>query len=57
VPLNVLEEDPSRVDLADDTRDVRPEVTGVVSSPSFPGDAEWLTWITGRDDMNAATPA
>lgn len=53
---DVLEEDPSGLDLADDARDLRPEVTGIRRSPTVPGLAERLTGVTGRDEIHAAAP-
>lgn len=54
--FDVLEEDPSRGDLADDAGDVGPEVAGVGLAAALSGGAEGLTGITGRDDMNSAAP-
>lgn len=56
VPLDVLGEDDARPHLADDPLDFRPEVPGVGLAPALPGEAEGLAGITGREDMNAATP-
>lgn len=56
VTLDVLEEGPIRLDLTDDTGDVRPEVTRIGRAGSLPGMAERLARITGSDEMNASTP-
>ncbi len=53
---DVFKEDDLRFDFACDPSDVRPEVTGIVLARSEPGKCEGLTWITGREDMNAAAP-
>lgn len=56
VPDDVLEEDPSWSDLADDPRDFRPEVPRILLSPAMAGRAEGLAGIAGSDEMNAAAP-
>lgn len=56
VPLDVLEEHPSRPDLAHDPGDLGPQVAGVGVSSPLPGPAEGLAGIAGRDDMNPAAP-
>lgn len=54
--FDIFAKDPLRSDLVDDASDLRPEVTRILRSSSFSGSAEWLAWITGRDDMNAVAP-
>jgi hypothetical protein len=56
MPLHVLEEDPFRAALPDDAGDLRPEVARVLCASPLSGDAERLTGIAGRDDMNAPAP-
>ncbi len=56
VPLDIFAEDPLRLDLSDDPRNVRPEVAGIRCPSPFAGLAEGLAWIAGRDEMNAAAP-
>ena len=53
---DVLQEDEVGLDLADDARDVRPEVALVGLGPPLPGDREGLAGIAGSEAMNAATP-
>lgn len=53
---DVLEEAPFGADLADDPRDLGPEVTRVVLALPAAGQAEGLAGVTGSDDMNAAAP-
>ncbi len=53
---DVLEEAPFRGNLADDPRDLGPEVAWVALAFAVPGQAERLAGITGSDDMNTATP-
>ncbi len=57
VPLDIFAEDPFRIDLPDDAGDIGPEMTGVVGAASLACAAEGLAGITGRDEMNAATPS
>ena len=54
--FDILQEDPSRADLAHDPGDVGPEVARIGVAPAVAGLAEGLAGITGRDDMNAAAP-
>lgn len=54
MPGDVLEEDPERADFADDPRDVRPEVAGIVLSAALPGHGERLAGIPGSEEMNSA---
>jgi len=53
---DILEEAPFRPDLADDPRDLGPQVPGVVGPKPEPREGEGLAGITGSDDMNAAAP-
>ncbi len=53
---DVFEEDPFRGDLVDDAGDGRPEVAGIIGSPSVAGLAEGLAGITGREEIHAAAP-
>lgn len=53
---DVLEETPFGADLAHDTRDLGPEMPGVIGTEPVSGKAEGLAGITGRDEMNAAAP-
>lgn len=54
--FDVLGKDGTGLDLADDPRDVRPQVTGIMLPPSLSGEAERLTGIAGSEDMNAVAP-
>lgn len=54
---NILEEAPAGSDLAHDPRDLGPEVTWIVFAKPASGKAEWLAGITGRHEMNTATPS
>ena len=56
VAFDVFEEDRSGLHLADDPRDLGPQVAGIVLPAAFAGEAERLAGITGREDMNAAAP-
>ncbi len=56
MPFDVFAEDPFRRSLLDDSRDFGPKVPGISFAGSSPGTAEGLAGISGRDDMNAATP-
>ena len=53
---DVLEEDERWSDLADDARDVRPEMTGVGRRQPPAGDRERLARIARNDDVHAAAP-
>jgi hypothetical protein len=53
---DVLEEDEGRLDLADDARDVRPEVTRVFRATSPASDAKWLTREASAHDVHRAAP-
>lgn len=53
---DVFEEHPFGLDFADDARDVRPEVAGVVGSPPVSGRRERLAWVPGREEIHAAAP-
>jgi hypothetical protein len=53
---DILEKAPLRRDLADDPRDLGPEVARIVPAAPLSGKGEGLAGITGKDAMNAATP-
>jgi len=53
---DVLKEDERWSDLADDPRDVRPEMTGVGRRQPPAGDRERLARIARNDDVHAAAP-
>lgn len=54
--FDILGEDDCGRDLANDAFDVRPKVPRIALPLPLSGLAEWLTGITGREDMNAAAP-
>jgi hypothetical protein len=56
VPLDVFEEDPRRLRLAHDARDVRPEVARIVRAALVAGDRERLARITRSDEVHDSTP-
>ena len=51
---DVFEKDPSGAAFADDTRNVGPEVPGVVGALAFACSAEGLARVTGQDDVEGA---
>ena len=51
---DVFEEDPFGAAFADDPGDVGPEVAGIVGTAAFPGRAEGLAGISGKDDIKRA---
>ena len=53
---DVLEEHERRLDLADDSGDMRPEVARVVRAPALACDGEWLARIARSDDVHRAAP-
>jgi hypothetical protein len=53
---DVLDEDKSRVNCADDTYDLGPEPAVVVRPPPGPGRTGRLAGETGRDEIHAAAP-
>ena len=53
---DIFEEDERRLDLADDARDMGPEVTRVVGTPAFARDRERLARIARSDDVHRAAP-
>lgn len=53
---DILEKAPSRIDLADDPEDVRPEVPLVGRSPPLPCCGERLTGIPGDDGIDEPAP-
>lgn len=54
---DVLQKDSCGSALADDARDVRPQVASIVHTIASSGEAERLAGIARRDEMNDATPA
>jgi hypothetical protein len=54
VSLDVLAPHPFGSDFVDDSGDLGPEVAGIGVAAAFPGVAEGLAGIAGRDEMNAA---
>ena len=50
----VFEKDPLGAAFADDTRNVGPEVPGVVGALAFACGAEGLARVTGQDDVEGA---
>ena len=53
---DILEEDEGRLDLGDDTGDMRPEVARVVRAPALARDRERLARIARSDDIHRAAP-
>lgn len=53
---DIFEQDGGGFDLADDPGDIGPQMARVVRAAPLPRRAERLAGITGKDDMNAATP-
>lgn len=53
---DILEEHEGRLDLADDTGDMRPEVAWVVGTPALARDGERLARIARSDDVHRAAP-
>jgi hypothetical protein len=49
---DVFEEDPCRIDLADDAGNIRPEVAFVIGSASLSGHTERLAWIACEDGVD-----
>ncbi len=49
---DVFEEDPSRLDFADDAGDFWPQVPLIIGSLALPGMAEWLAGIPGEDGVD-----
>lgn len=56
MPADVFEETESRLDLAHDPCDVRPEVARVFVAELASGDAERLARIAAMDDIHQAAP-
>jgi hypothetical protein len=56
VSLDVLEEHPFRLDLADDSGNLWPQMAWIVLPSTVTGVAKWLAGITGREDLYAAAP-
>jgi hypothetical protein len=53
---DILEEHEGRLNLADDARDMRPEVARVVRAPALARDRERLARIARSDDIHRAAP-
>ena len=56
VSVDILEEAPFGPDLADDARDMRPEVARVLGAAAVARPGEGLAGISGREEMNLAAP-
>ena len=54
MPGDVLEEDPFRAAFSDDPGDVGPEVARIVGAAAFPGRAEGLARVSGKDSIERA---
>ena len=52
MPRDVFEEDPFRLDFADDAGDIWPQVPLVVGAPALSGLGEWLAWIACEDGVD-----
>jgi hypothetical protein len=53
---DILEEHEGRFDLADDARDMRPEVTWILRTPPLARDGERLARVARADDVHSAAP-
>jgi len=53
---DILEEHEGRLDLTDDTGDMRPEMARVVGTPAFARNGERLARIARSDDVHRAAP-
>jgi hypothetical protein len=53
---DILEEDEGRFDLANDPRDMRPEVARILGAEAFARDGERLARISCTDDIHRAAP-
>jgi len=53
---DIFEKDEGRLDFADDTGDMGPEVARIICTPSLARDAERLARIARRDDVHRAAP-
>lgn len=51
---DVLEEDPLRAALADDTGDVGPEMAGIIDAAALSRRAEGLARVSGQDGIEGA---
>ena len=51
---DVLEEDPFRTAFSDDAGDVGPEVARIVGAAAFPGRAEGLAGVSGKNCVEGA---
>lgn len=56
VPFDILDEDASGADFADDARNLRPKVTRIGFPFTLSSMREGLAGIAGREDMNAVAP-
>ena len=54
MPGDVFEEDPFRLDFADDAGDIGPEVALVIGSAPLSGLREWLAGVSGEDGIEGA---
>ena len=52
---DVLEEDPFRLDFADDPGNVGPQMALVVVASPLPGMAEWLARVSGNDGIEGTS--
>ena len=55
VPGDVFKEDPFGLALADDARDLGPEMAGIIGTATLTGGAERLAGISGEDDVEGTT--
>jgi len=53
---DIFEKDEGRLDLADDTGDMGPEVARIIRTPALARDAERLARIARSDDVHRAAP-
>jgi hypothetical protein len=56
MPWDVFEEDELRLDLPNDSSDVRPQMTRISRSKLLPGNREGLAGISRSDDIHDSTP-
>ena len=55
VPGDVFKEDPFGLALADDARDLGPEMAGIIGTATLTGGTEGLAGISGEDDVEGTT--